>query len=761
MQAETEVKNKIILYGIFLLMAGYVHSQNACRLRIAGKILSISDSLPIKNAEIFIEAGHLKTTTNPSGHFELKNLCPGFIELELDADSFSHQHFLQKLYTDTFIILYLEPAGKTISGVQILRHNSGPNQIKPQDNSIRESGKNLAEQLEILPGVNSLRSGNNVAKPMVQGLSGMLVPIMVNGIKQNGQQWGADHGPESNATAFDVIELIYGARALKYCADAAGGLIELRNEKNPHPGETDIASGAGYQSNGHQINFFSKYLFKPATKPCLYFANMAVRKAGNYSVPGYILPNTGLSEIMFTAGLTKQKSQRHTYIDGAFYYQEAGIYSGSHIGSVQDLLNRIQSSEPVSGKFSYQIGAPRQTVLHAQLRYKFDNKKYYFTTAMQRDDRKEFDFHRSSAVLFPQLNIGLSSATYQGGKIFQPNKKIQYDAGFQGTYYANRYGGYYFIPDFTAFNNGGYLIGKFNHKNTIQTFALRNELFASRARAKSGIVHINDTKTQAATALAWTLVLNKRNAQWQYDLARLIRFPWFNELYSYGVHHGAAAFEKGNANLKKEITYKAAISWNYRHAKNAFYTMVYGNYFQNFINLSPDSVPMLTVRGAFPAYTYRQFTAIYSGIDFQWIAHILPWIEIKTIQSFLYAQNLDNHTYPAYIPPSRSQIIGTIQHKKMELNIHYQYISKQRFYTAKTDYLPPPPAYQLLGVNMIIKGLFKKQNYQFIIGGDNILNTRYRNYLDRFRYFTDMPGRNIYMRLVWNFHHHNEHNLKQ
>jgi iron complex outermembrane receptor protein len=36
-----------------------------------------------------------------------------------------------------------------------------------------------------------------------------------------------------------------------------------------------------------------------------------------------------------------------------------------------------------------------------------------------------------------------------------------------------------------------------------------------------------------------------------------------------------------------------------------------------------------------------------------------------------------------------------------------------------------------------------------VLGINNLFNTRYRDYMNRFRYFTDEVGRNIVLQLKW------------
>jgi iron complex outermembrane receptor protein len=754
------VKKIIFFQSILQFFAVFANAQHPCKYTIAGTIRPFSDSDVVQYAEIFIENLHIKAISNENGYFEIRNLCTGNYVLEIDGNGFRHTHASIYLVSDTFIQLKLLALEEEMTKVTIEQKKTKPLIVSQQDLQLKESGKNLAEQLEKIPGMNSFRSGNNISKPMLQGLTGMRLPIFINGIKQHGQQWGLEHGAGANGVAFENIELISGASTLLFCTEATAGLVVLKNEFTPHNGETDLITGSGFESNGNQINIFGKILSNPAKKNALYFTNLSLRRGGNYSTPNFTLPNTGFAEAMLAAGIGKQLPGKIKNLDGTFYYIENGIYSGSHIGNVQDLLDRINANRPAAGKFSYAIGVPKQANLHAQIRY--NNIKYksfgkrIFGAAMQLDDRKEYDFHTSSKLGFPQFDVTLVSSNFQYGLERKLNQNSFLHYGLQCNLFNNRYGSYYFIPDFTAIQPAAYVLFEKINRKSKHSFAMRSELLFSKSDAQSGIIRIHEKRFNAGFAAAYSGEFYFRKSILKFDAGRHIRFPWMNELYSQGVHHGAASFEIGNRNLKTEIGWKAGLTWIYNYRKHNFFTQIYSNYFQHFINLEPDTAPVLTVRGAFPAYIYKQFNCFFAGTELVWNYKINTALELKLAQSFLFCRNTDLHLYPAYIPPSKSFISFRYSFKKMALQLQAEHVYKQSFYTAGTDYLPPPEAYTLVGFNLTLKDIMRKQNMQIILGADNLLNVKYRNYLDRFRYFTDMPGRNFYFRMVWNFHHHNE-----
>ena len=62
---------------------------------------------------------------------------------------------------------------------------------------------------------------------MIRGLGFNRIAVSENGIKQEGQQWGADHGLEIDAFNVDEVRILKGPSSLLYGSDAMGGVIEI------------------------------------------------------------------------------------------------------------------------------------------------------------------------------------------------------------------------------------------------------------------------------------------------------------------------------------------------------------------------------------------------------------------------------------------------------------------------------------------------------------------------------------------------------
>src|SRR6202012_4765700 len=86
---------------------------------------------------------------------------------------------------------------------------------------------NVIDEIATLPGVSAVTTGPNISKPFIHGLGYNRVITLMDGIRQEGQQWGDEHGIEVDQNSIDRIEVIKGPASLTYGSDAIGGVVNL------------------------------------------------------------------------------------------------------------------------------------------------------------------------------------------------------------------------------------------------------------------------------------------------------------------------------------------------------------------------------------------------------------------------------------------------------------------------------------------------------------------------------------------------------
>ncbi|MSP69391.1 MAG: TonB-dependent receptor, partial [Bacteroidetes bacterium] len=148
-----------------------------------------------------------------------------------------------------------------------------------------------------------------------------------------------------------------------------------------------------------------------------------------------------------------------------------------------------------------------------------------------------------------------------------------------------------------------------------------------------------------------------------------------------------------------------------------------------------------------------QTNAILKGIDFYLNYTINKSFEITSKASILRAWNKKENNWLIMMPSDRYEAEITYRFKKYKkinnayISSSFQYVTKQWRVPANSDFVPPPSAYYLVNLHASFSVQVKNQNIEFGVSVFNLLNKSYRDYLDRFRYFTDAMGRNITFRI--------------
>ncbi|MDE6330772.1 MAG: TonB-dependent receptor plug domain-containing protein [Muribaculaceae bacterium] len=116
-----------------------------------------------------------------------------------------------------------------------------------------QSPVNIIGALARQPGVAQISTGSGISKPVIRGLGFNRVLVVNDGVRQEGQQWGDEHGVEIDGNSVSSAEIIKGPASLMYGSDALAGVIvfndapTMRNGGSPR----SYATALPYQMVGH------------------------------------------------------------------------------------------------------------------------------------------------------------------------------------------------------------------------------------------------------------------------------------------------------------------------------------------------------------------------------------------------------------------------------------------------------------------------------------------------------------------------------
>ena len=631
-------------------------------------------------------------------------------------------------------------------------------------------GKTLGEALSGISGLNMLQTGSTIVKPVIHGMHSNRILLMNNGIRQEGQQWGVEHAPEIDPFIASQLTVIKGAAGVQYGSDAIAGVILVEPPDLPKEPGIDGEVNLIGMSNGRQGVL--SLMVQEASKKLSGLAwriQGTVKKAGNLKAPDYFLDNTGVEELNFSGTLDYESKNWGTELYFSRFDTQLGILSASHVGNLTDLENALKNGDPVDAdqaEFSYEIIRPFQEVNHNLLASKSFLKldkigQIHFTYGWQLNNREEFDRVRESISQSgePQLDFQLKTHSLDLHVDHKPWGYLKGAIGVNGMKQSNVFKGRQLIPNFRSYTGGVFWLEHYIKAQYELEAGIRYDYrFVETFKNERGVVVRDEFEYNNFSAVLGGTYRVRDHWEIKLSLASAWRPPNVNELFSDGLHQGVASFERGDPTLDPETAYNANVTIDYSNTRFSGSLNVYNNYIQNFIFLEPKAPEtVLTIRGAFPLFEYQQVDANFKGLDAQIQFKITPALEWQSKASLVRARNLDEDENLIFIPADRFENSITFNFPTSETLVS-PYITltdivsmEQTRFPENTDFTDPPDGYNLVGLSggsaLDLKG--QKFNVGFEV--KNLLNTKYRDYLNRFRYFADEPGINFILRIKYSF----------
>ena len=770
------------LLFLSLLLAYQGISQTACNCTLKGKVISKESGEVILGSYVYLKGQKTKAQTDERGNFKIEKICPGTYLLVCEMSSFNkvETSITLKDHDDLTENLSLETHDEHLMEVMVTgKKTENTSQLKGElsaEERSQRNGLSLGEMLKGISGVQSLQTGSSISKPIIHGMHSSRVIILNQGVRQEGQQWGSEHAPEVDPFVSKNIQVIKGPAGLRYGGDAIGGLILM--EPNSLPDTSGILGEAQtiFFTNGSQ--FVTSGMLEGG------FNNVngwgwrvqgTLKNGGNIKTAHYNLANTGVEEQNFSTALGYKNQKFGTDLFISRFHSIIGIYSGSHIGNINDLKTAIASARPFEiytpTNFIREVERPNQDITHSLAKFRayvnLTNKSIRMNLAYQDNERLEFDVMRLgkniNTLIFnlETLSSEILIDEYNSSKLW----KGQFGLTFltQG----NRTSGNRvnlptltssLLPNYYLSNLGIFALERYvNQKMEIdmglrldtKDIEIHRPVQNYSTNIKRDLTNYTGLSGSMGLKYHWT-----QNFENHLILARAFRATSPNELFSNGVHHGAGAYEIGDPFLKGETAYNISLNSLYRTEKLELEIGLYTNTIHHFIYLKPlmekgEPAFITTVRGSFPAFTYEQIDASFKGMDGQVSYNISESWSLQQKTSIVRAYDELNNSYMVNVPPDRFEYLIRYQFKK-----HKQYvswgmtqISMQKRVEVNADFLPPPKGYILGQLHWGIS----INKFDFGVSVTNAFNQAYRDYLNRFRYFADDQGQNISFRASYRF----------
>ncbi|MCF8244794.1 MAG: TonB-dependent receptor [Saprospiraceae bacterium] len=798
----------VSIFTVFFLSVFTLNAQNS----ITGHVLDAADKSPIIGATVFIADLKTGTATDENGAFSLQTLPKGSFLAEVSALGYA-KIVLKVNTSDTkqLDILLSETAVEMqeviVTGVSSSTEktkNPVPVAQMRRDMLLQNTSTNLIDALSKLPGVNQVSTGTAISKPVIRGLGYNRVVVLRNGIRQEGQQWGDEHGIELDENDVERVEIIKGPGSLLYGSDAMAGVV---NFLLPHPvaeGTMSAEASTEYQTNS---NLAGTSLMQAGNLHGVHWQGRGTwQRSGNFQNPvdGHVL-NSG-SELYAASGFIGiNRNWGHSQLHLSSYNQRIGIPEGERdsLGNFTGLVAKngleVERSFQNSSLSGWQnsIGVPFQRVNHQRVAWSntvfFGESKLNLDLAWQQNRRREYGnvLDLSATELYFKLNTLNANLKY-----FIPEKNNwKLTMGLSSQHQINRnFGEAYIIPAYQLTDGGAFVFGQkelenwffsgglrfdYRHLSTQPLFLGSNEepVEPTDPNAVEKFAEFQRDFTNMTGSIGATYQISKPLVA-RLNASRGFRSPNLAELGSNGQHEGTFRYEIGNQNLKAETSLQADAGITYSGDHVVLDVSGFYNSIQHFIFLEKmegsggDSL----IDGT-PAFRFVQGNAALFGgeVSFDLHPHPFDFLHFENAFSYVRGQlsNLpiaigtDSLSNLPFMPPAKlqSELRAQLQKPWKSLQTGYvklegEYFFKQgKAYTA-FDTETPTNGYFLLNAGIGADFMNKKNVVvcRLFLSAENLLDTAYFSHLSRLKYAPENPvtgvagiynpGRNFGVKLV-------------
>ncbi|MBK5286454.1 MAG: carboxypeptidase-like regulatory domain-containing protein, partial [Bacteroidia bacterium] len=240
----------IILFTFFIVTRSVAQS-------LSGTVEDKATGETLPGVAVYFPDLKTGAATDSKGHYEIKNLPKSkfIVQVKLIGYSTVTTTMDLSLITQknfTLSVAAIETPEVVITGSAFTaEHSQTSVPVVPVDKiqMLTVGTGNIISALSVTPGVSAIGTGEAVSKPVIRGLGYNRIVIVNEGIRQEGQQWGDEHGIEIDEFAADRIEILKGPASLLYGSDALGGVINILEPILPPAGKIRGVFNSKFSSN--------------------------------------------------------------------------------------------------------------------------------------------------------------------------------------------------------------------------------------------------------------------------------------------------------------------------------------------------------------------------------------------------------------------------------------------------------------------------------------------------------------------------------
>jgi iron complex outermembrane receptor protein len=741
---------------IVLLHTLFSTSSFAANLEeLTGKVTDATTNSGLPGATVSIPDLRKSAITNVNGEFTLKNL-PVRGKFLVQVSYIGYQAITRVVDFSKPEALIFTLRESVIEGREVVitgspsssdnRKNSTSVATLSKEQLQSHPSTNLMDAISRLPGVAQITTGPSISKPVIRGLSYNRVVTLNNGVKQQGQQWGDEHGIEIDQYSADHVEVLRGPASLMYGSDALGGVINILDGLPASEGTLKGEFLTNYATNNGLTG--NSLMFQGNENGLIYKVRGSYKNAYSYKTPIEYVPNSGFRETNFEGQIGLNKKWGYAHLDASSFRNTIGFYEPARNDDgqlVDDEGNPFSDSQTKDRKLSF----PKQDVRHYKLALNSNillgDGSLKATLGFQRNLRRELEGAEPDG-----LALFLNSQTYSYDLKYSFKDLNGWAPVFglscEFMHSLNTTGAEQLIPDYDSQAFGGFVFIKKTWASDSFNAGARFDYRKMDGKAFSGdseFDFFSNKFSHLTGALGYTHEFNDA-FNFKANAGSAFRAPNIAELASNGVHEGVFRYEVGNSKLKPEQSYQFDASFEYQNQYVSASVGGFANILDNYIyyNTSGATIDVNDEDGnitPFPVYNFVQDNAFLRGLEASLTLHPVSFIHFENGFSYTRATNRTTQQSLPFIPAATLRNELRFEPKIQGTSKSYIALGIDNFFSQRKidSFETASSGYTLLNgsIGTTIR-VGKSQDITIYAAGRNLLDKAYYDHLSRFK-----PGR--------------------
>lgn len=617
-----------------------VSAENAAvrGVSLDGRVTDAINGQPVVGASIYFPQLKQGTVTDADGRYHMAKLPA--IKTDIQVSFVGHQTIVRTidLHTERTADFVLHESNAMLNevmvtgltGASLADRSPSPVSVVPPRVLQEMASQNIIDAVAHQPGVAQITTGGGISKPVIRGLGYNRVVVVDDGIRQEGQQWGDEHGIEVDAQTVHSVEILKGPASLMYGSDAMAGVLVLHEAPVMPQGKRTLNLGAEYQTNNRLFAYTAD--FAGNEQGVVWNWRWSEKDAGRFKTPddGRI-PGSQFHERALTGMVGLNRNWGYSHLKLSLYQLNPGLIEGER----DEATGELEPSE------AFQKIRHYKAVLDNSLLVGDGSLKAL--VGYQQNRRREYEAPGEMG-----LDFKLHTVNYDVHYLSSADERWKYAAGISGMYqHSENLGEEFLIPSYRLFDAGVFASVTRTMEQLTVSGGLRYDLrhLHSYALEDEGVERFTDftrnfNGVTGSLGLIWNVTpeLNVRA-----NVSHGFRAPNLSELGSNGEHEGTFRYELGNQQLSAETSWQADAGIDYSSSVVSAQLSLFANHIGNYVFLQklPEGDDL---------YQYQSGTARIWGGEAMLDIHPVEPLHFENTFSYVNARQLHQPEESRWLP---------------------------------------------------------------------------------------------------------------